>query len=98
MQNVKRLLSYPNATDVVGAARNQSDEKILKLLFLAVAGNFVINPLEKTALPQRCSLSVNPGTGMLILNDNTSTQNIVLECLVIISIVCLLRAWGDFKT
>jgi hypothetical protein len=97
INNVKRLLSQPFNEDIINATRQLNDEAILKILYLAVAGNFVTSNVEKSALPQRCTLYVNPGTGALVLSDNTSTQNIVLECLVIISILCLLRAWSDFK-
>jgi len=99
LRNAKRLLSLQEISDqqIPNATRALSDAEIFRLVFLAVAGNFVVDHAESAALPQRCALVVNPGSGGLVLRDNLSTQSVVLEVLVIVSIICLLRAWDGIR-
>ena len=66
---------------------------MLGLLLLAVAGDFTVDQ-SPSALPQRCGIVVDPGTGALVLRDNAVAQSVVLEVLLIVSIVCLLSAWA----
>jgi hypothetical protein len=79
------------------ARRNLSDAALLQILFLAVVGNFTVDQdvASSQALGQKCTLVVDPGSGRLVLRDNSVNQSIVLEVLLIISIVCLLKAWED---
>ena len=93
--SVKRVLAN-NSDDLIGAARSLPDDALLKLLFLAVAGNLTVDQ-GPSAIPQRCSIVVDPGSGGLVFRDNTATQSVILEVLLIVSIICLLRAWGAPK-
>ena len=70
---------------------------MLKILFLAVAGNFVVENKNEDVLKRRCSLVVDPGTSALVVEDTSSAQYVILEVLVIVSIICLLRAWEGGK-
>ena len=47
-----------------------------------------------SAIPQACAVVVEPGSGGLVLRDNSTTQSVILDVLLIVSIVFLLRAWG----
>lgn len=95
--SVRRILAVEgNVTDVLNLTRSLPDDRLLGLLLLAVAGNFTVDQ-SPSALPQKCGIVVDPGTGALMLRDNTVAQSVVLEVLLIVSIVCLLSAWGSIK-
>jgi hypothetical protein len=91
-------ISNSNASDGGGdllrLARGLPDDRLLGLLLLAVAGNFTVDQ-SPSALPQKCGIVVDPGTGALMLRDNAVAQSVILEVLLIVSIVCLLGAWGN---
>jgi len=97
VKNVQRLLDCRPGDDILESARNASDSDILRLLYLAVAGNFTVDQ-SPSALPQRCALVIDPGTGSLMFRDSGTTRSVILEVLLIVSIVCLLRAWGGVAT
>lgn len=82
-----------NSTDLLNLTRSLPDDRLLGLLLLAVAGDFTVDQ-SPSALPQRCGIVVDPGTGALVLRDNAVAQSVVLEVLLIVSIVCLLSAWA----
>ena len=82
--------------EILGAARALPDAALLQVLLLAVAGNFTVDQ-SPSALQQQCGIVVDGGTGALVLRDNSATQSVILEVLLIVSIVCLLRAWGEKK-
>lgn len=90
--SVQRLLAVDTNTDLLDTARSLPDEALLRILFLAVAGNFTTYQ-SPSALPQTCALVVDPVSGGFVLKDVGSTQSVILEILLIISIVCLLKAW-----
>ena len=95
--SVRRILAVEGGvTDVLNLTRSLPDDRLLGLLLLAVAGNFTVDQ-SPSALPQKCGIVVDPGTGALMLRDNTVAQSVVLEVLLIVSIVCLLSAWGSIK-
>ena len=93
--NLQRLLAA-GQVDLLNFTRSLPDERLLGILLLAVAGNFTVDQ-SPSALQQRCSIVVDPGTGALVLRDNSATQSVILEVLLIVSIVVLLRAWGERK-
>jgi hypothetical protein len=97
IQNARRLLEIPNNESITSSVRNSSDDKILKIIFLAVAGNFVVYQGHSGTISQTCSLVINPGSGALVLRDNFNTQSVIMEVLVIVSIICLLRSWKEDK-
>lgn len=96
--SVRRILAVEggDVTDVLNLTRSLPDDRLLGLLLLAVAGNFTVDQ-SPSALPQKCGIVVDPGTGALMLRDNTVAQSVILEVLLIVSIVCLLSAWGAPK-
>jgi hypothetical protein len=93
--SVQRLLAVGDGNDILNYTRDLPDDRLLGLLLLAVAGNFTVG--QSTALPQRCGIVVDPGSGALVLRDNAAAQSVILEVLLIVSIVCLVRAWGGVK-
>ena len=92
--SLRRLVACGPSADVLNFTRTLPDQRLLRLLLLAVAGNFTVDQ-SPSALQQQCGIVVDPGTGALILRDSRATQSVILEVLLIVSIVCLLRAWGD---
>ena len=90
--SVRRILAAESG-DVLNLTRALPDDRLLGLLLLAVAGNFTVDQ-SPSALPQKCGIVVDPGTGALMLRDNTVAQSVILEVLLIVSIVCLLSAWA----
>ena len=93
--SVQRLLAVGKGGDILNHTRTLPDDRLLGILLLAVAGNFTVG--QSTALPQRCGIVVDPGSGALVLRDNAAAQSVILEVLLIVSIVCLVRAWGGSK-
>ena len=95
--SLQRLLAVGDpGAELLGAARALPDAALLQVLLLAVAGNFTVDQ-SPSALQQQCGIVVDGGTGALVLRDNSATQSVILEVLLIVSIVCLLRAWGETK-
>lgn len=93
--SVRRILAAKESDgNLLTLTRSLPDDRLLGLLLLAVAGNFTVDQ-SPSALPQRCGIVVDPGTGVLMLRDNTVAQSVILEVLLIVSIVCLLRAWSS---
>ena len=92
--SVQRLLAVGHREPVhlLNYTRDLPDDRLLSILLLAVAGNFTV--AQTSALPQRCGIVVDPGSGALVLRDNAAAQSVILEVLLIVSIVCLVRAWG----
>ena len=96
--SIARLLNTASTpSSVLNATRASSDRELLKILYLAVAGNFVVERKEQDVLSRRCTIVVDPGTTALVVEDTSSTQYVILEVLIIVSIICLLRAWEASK-
>jgi hypothetical protein len=82
-----------NLLNLLNHTRALPDDRLLSILLLAVAGNFTVDQ-SPSAIPQRCGIVVDPGSGALVLRDNAAAQSVILEVLLIVSIVCLVRAWS----
>ena len=102
--SVERLLAVRRGGDnldnledglnhLLNHTRTLPDDRLLSILLLAVAGNFTVDQ-SPSAIPQRCGIVVDPGSGALVLRDNAAAQSVILEVLLIVSIVCLVRAWS----
>lgn len=89
-------ITVDSTVDFLNLTRSLPDDRLLGLLLLAVAGNFTVDQ-SPSAIPQKCGIVVDPGTGALMLRDNAVAQSVILEVLLIVSIVCLLSAWGTAK-
>ena len=95
--NLQRLLAVGDVNaELLPAARALPDDQLLKILLLAVAGNFTVDQ-SPSALQQQCGIVIDGGNGALILKDSNTAQSVILEVLLIVSIVCLLRAWNEIK-
>ena len=94
--SVQRLLAVGDNSSFLNHTRTLPDGRLLSILLLAVAGNFTVDQ-SPSALPQKCGIVVDSGSGALMLRDNAAAQSVILEVLLIVSIVCLVRAWGAGK-
>ena len=94
--SVQRLLAVGDNVSFLNHTRTLPDSRLLSILLLAVAGNFTVDQ-SPSALPQKCGIVVDSGSGALMLRDNAVAQSVILEVLLIVSIVCLVRAWGAGK-
>jgi len=95
--NLQRLLAVGDVNaELLPAARALPDDQLLAIFLLAVAGNFTVDQ-PPSALQQQCGIVIDGGTGALILKDSNAAQSVILEVLLIVSIVCLLRAWNEIK-
>jgi hypothetical protein len=91
---IQRLLGSKTGACPAEVARRLQDDELLRILFLAVAGNFTVADRVESGLPQGCALVVDAGTGELSLRDGAEAQSVILEVLLIVSILCLMRTWG----
>ncbi len=91
--SVQRLLAVGGNASFLGHARTLPDDRLLAILLLAVAGNFTVDQ-SPSAILQKCCIVVDSGSGALMLWDNAAAQSVILEVLLIVSIVCLVRAWS----
>lgn len=91
--NLQRLVAGNASAELLPAVRALPDDRLLGILLLAVAGNFTVDQ-GASALQQECGVVVDGGTGALVLRNGSAAQSVILEVLLIVSIVCLLRAWG----
>ena len=96
--SVQRLLAVGHRENVsfLNHTRSLPDDRLLGILLLAVAGNFTVDQ-SPSAVPQKCGIVVDSASGALMLRDNAAAQSVILEVLLIVSIVCLVRAWGAGK-
>ena len=94
--SVQRLLAVGENVSFLNHTRSLPDDRLLGILLLAVAGNFTVDQ-SPSAIPQKCGIVVDSATGALMLRDNAAAQSVILEVLLIVSIVCLVRAWGGGK-
>ena len=75
--SVRRVLAVGGGVGLLGMlnhTRGLPDDRLLGLLLLAVAGNFTVDQ-SPSALPQKCGIVVDPGTGALMLRDNAVAQS-----------------------
>ena len=85
-------LTY-TASALLLVARSLPDEVLLRVLFLAVAGDFAVDR-SPSAISQKCAIVADAGTGVLVFKDMGAEHSVIMDVLLIMSIVFLLRVWG----
>lgn len=82
-QHAKRVMGADPALDLnVSALRDRPDPELLRLLLLAVLGNFT-----SAAAPdwnQPCRLVVDPQSGRIALQDTPPTASVALKVVVVL--------------
>ena len=94
-QQVKRVMGAdPSLPLNVSALRDRPDPELLRILFLAVLGNFT-----SAAAPdwnQACRLVVDPTTGRVALQEAPLTVSISLKVVVVLLVAAqMLRKMAD---
>ena len=82
-QQVKRVMGADPALDLnVSALRDRPDPELLRILFLAVLGNFTSAGAPEWNQP--CSLVVDPTTGLVALHEAPQNESLALKVVVIL--------------
>jgi hypothetical protein len=89
---VKRVMGADPAGDLnVSALRDRPDPELLRLLFLAVLGNFTSAAGAEWNRP--CSLVVDPGTGLIRQQDPPQMETLALKVVLILLVAVQVRQW-----
>lgn len=82
-QQVKRVMGADPALDLnVSALRDRPDPELLRILFLAVLGNFTSAASPQWSQP--CRLVVDPATGLVALHDTPPPVSVALKVVVVL--------------
>ncbi len=91
-QQVKRVMGANPAQDLnVSSLRDSPDTELLRILFLAVLGNFT--SAASAEWHQPCSLVVSPETGLVTLHDPPPLASLAQKAVVILLIAVQIRQW-----
>ena len=71
----------------VSALRDRPDPELLRILLLAVIGNFTSSKAAQWQQP--CSIQMEPRTGALVISDTSAPANVALRVLVLV--LCLVN-------
>lgn len=82
-QQVKRVMAADPALPLnVSSLRDRPDTELLRILFLAVLGNFTSAAAPEWGQP--CRLVVDPNTGKVALEDPPPMESIALKVVVVL--------------
>lgn len=82
-QQVKRVMGADPALDLnVSALRDRPDTELLRILFLAVLGNYTSAASPQWNQP--CRLVIDPTTGLVALHDAPPPVSVALKVVVIL--------------
>jgi hypothetical protein len=91
-QQVKRVMGADPAQDLnVSALRDSPDTELLRILFLAMLGNFT--SAAGAEWHQPCKLVVSPETGLVTLHDPPPLASLAQKAVVILLIAVQIRQW-----
>jgi hypothetical protein len=89
---VKRVMGADPSGDLnVSALRDRPDPELLRLLFLAVLGNFTSAAGAEWNRP--CSLVVDPATGLVRQQDPPQMETLALKVVLILLVAVQVRQW-----
>jgi hypothetical protein len=89
-QQVKRVMAADPSKDLnVSEVREWSDIQILRILLLAVMGNFTVGDKG----PMECSLQIDADTGYIVPESPGTTPSVALKIILAILVVIQLRYW-----
>jgi hypothetical protein len=96
-QQLKRVLGVDPGKDLnVSAVRDLPDREILRILTLALVGNFTTK--QGNAPFQTCGVRVNPETGLMHFEAQEDNSRVTLEVLIVILCAMLIRIWVKGET
>jgi hypothetical protein len=89
-QQVKRVMGADPALDLnVSALRDRPDPELLRILLLAVLGNYTSAAAPDWNRP--CSLVVDPHTGLVALHDRPPAVSLSLKVVVVLLVAVQLQ-------
>ena len=89
-QQVKRVMGADPALDLnVSSLRDRADPELLRILLLAVLGNFT--SAAGSEWNQPCRLAVDPQTGLVALLDPQPVGSVALKVVVILLVAVEMR-------
>jgi len=91
-QQVKRVIQADPAQDLaMSSVRAMTDQDLLRVLLLAVIGNFT--SAQGNSWNQPCTLVVDPKTGQVEIQEQPVLAGIALKVIVVILIAVQIRQW-----
>ena len=91
-QQVKRVMGVDPSLELnVSALRDREDPELLRILFLAVLGNFT--SAAGAEWGQSCSLVVNPRTGLVALKDPVPTGSTAIKVVLALLVAVQVKYW-----
>jgi hypothetical protein len=89
-QQVKRVMGADPGLELnVTALRDRPDTELLRILFLAVLGNYTSAASQDWNRP--CSLVVDPQTGLVALHEPDTTASLSLKVVVVLLVAVQLQ-------
>lgn len=93
-QQVKRVMGADPALELnVSALRERSDPELLRVLFLAVLGNFTSG--AGSAWQQPCCLVVDPRTGLVALEDTPALASLAQKVVLMLLVAVQFKQWVE---
>jgi hypothetical protein len=91
-QQVKRVMGADPSLDLnVSAVRDLSDQALLRILFLAILGNYTSAAAEEWQQP--CRLVVDPKNGAIRLQDPPPVASLALKIVVALLVAVQFKKW-----
>lgn len=93
-QQVKRVMGADPALDLnVSALRDRADPELLRILFLAVLGNFT--SAAGSGWQRPCSLAVDPRTGLVSLEDAPALASLAQKVVLMLLVAVQFKQWVE---
>ena len=93
-QQVKRVMGADPAKELnVSAIRALPDPELLRLLLLAVMGNYTSGASSDWQRP--CSLVIDPRTGLVALDDPPALASLAQKVVLILLVAVQFKLWVD---
>lgn len=91
---VKRVMGADPALDLnVSALRDRDDPELLRILFLAVLGNFTSGGASGWQRP--CSLAVDSRTGLVALEDSPALASLAQKVVLMLLVAVQFKRWVE---
>ena len=93
-RQVKRVMGADPAADLnVSALRDRPDPELLRVLLLAVLGNFTSAAASGWERP--CGLVVDPRTGLVALEEPPALASLAQKVVLLLLVAVQFKQWAD---
>ena len=91
-QQIKRVAGLDPQLDLnISSIRDMGDKDLLRVLLLAVLGNFTTAQGSEWDKP--CSVVIHPKTGNVMIHDTTGPSTVALKVLLVLLCAIQVRQW-----